>query len=276
VENAFGRSDEHGSVIRQAVAHSDRRELVAVGAIVLALLGLHAATNAQYDFHRDSLYYMDSARHPAWGYVDYPPVTPTIAGFSLWLFGPSVWWLRLWPSLGGAVMVVLAWLIARELGGGMAARLLAATGGATSLVLLGTNWLFQTVTFDQLVWMTAFWLTARFVRTGDSRLWLWLGVGETFLERPPRPTEQRTSELSMFFAPRRRVSAQPSLWSMAMLADWHHMQMKHGGSAQTSGSMWRQFCSPCHSNCLDISWGWCADVTQIRWRQIECPMHVRC
>jgi hypothetical protein len=36
------------------------------------VLGLHLATNALYDFHRDSLYYMDSARHPSWGYVDYP------------------------------------------------------------------------------------------------------------------------------------------------------------------------------------------------------------
>lgn len=144
--------------------------------MALAVLVLHLATNARYDFHRDSLYYMDSARHPAWGYVDYPPVTPTIARFSLWLFGPSVWGLRLWPSLAGAVMVVLPALIARELGGGRSARLLAAAGAATSLVLLGANWLFQTVTFDQLVWLTCLWLMARLIRTGDRRLWPALGV----------------------------------------------------------------------------------------------------
>jgi hypothetical protein len=140
------------------------------------VLALHAATNAQYDFHRDSLYYMDSARHPSLGYVDYPPLTPTFARLSLWLFGPSVWGLRLWPSLAGALMVVLAALIARELGGGRAARVLAAAGAATSLVLLGANWLFQTVTFDQLVWMSTFWVTARLLRTRDPRLWLAIGV----------------------------------------------------------------------------------------------------
>ena len=158
------------------MVRANRGEVAAVVGLALAVLALHLATNAQYDFHRDSLYYLDSARHPAWGYVDYPPVTPTIARFSLWLFGASVWGLRLWPSLGGAVMVVLAALIARELGGGRAARLLAALGAATSLVLLGANWLFQTVTFDQVVWLSALLVFARLVRTGDRRLWLAIGV----------------------------------------------------------------------------------------------------
>lgn len=147
-----------------------------VGALALAVLVVHLATNGLYDFHRDSLYYLDSARHPAWGYVDYPPLTPTIARLSLWLFGPSVWWLRLWPSLAGAAMVGLVAVIARELGGGRVALLLAAVGAATSLVLLGANWLFQTVTFDQVVWLAALWLLARIVRTGEVRLWPVLGV----------------------------------------------------------------------------------------------------
>lgn len=142
----------------------------------MAVLALHLATNGLYDFHRDSLYYLDSARHPAWGYVDYPPVTPTIARLSLWLFGPSVWGLRLWPSIAGAVMVVLAALIARELGGGRAARPLAAVGAATSLVLLGANWLFQTVTFDELIWLAALLIAARLLRTNDRRLWIGLGA----------------------------------------------------------------------------------------------------
>lgn len=160
----------------RTVRNPARFEMAMVAAMALAVLTLHLITNAQYDFHRDSLYYMDSARHPAWGYVDYPPVTPTIARFSLWLFGASVWGLRLWPSLAGALMVVLVALIARELGGGRPARLLAATGAATSLVLLGANWLFQTVTFDQVVWLTSLLIMARLVRTDDRRLWLALGV----------------------------------------------------------------------------------------------------
>lgn len=153
-----------------------RPEIAGIGALALVTAALHLATNGLYDFHRDSLYYLDSARHLAWGYVDYPPLTPLIARVSLWLFGPSVWGLRLWPTLAGAAMVVLAAMIARELGGGHLARMLAALAAATSLVLLGANWLFQTVSFDQLMWLVCLWLTARLVRTGDRRLWLALGA----------------------------------------------------------------------------------------------------
>lgn len=157
-------------------AYIRRSEVAVIGGLAVAKLTLHLATNGLYDFHRDSLYYLDSARHPAWGYVDYPPVTPMMGRLSLTLFGPSVWGLRLWPSLAGAMLVVLAALIAREFGGGRFARILAAVGALTSPVLLGANWLFQTVTFDQLTWLVSFWLAARLVRTQDRRLWLALGV----------------------------------------------------------------------------------------------------
>ena len=153
-----------------------RSERRIVGGIALAVLALHLATNGLYDFQRDELYYLDSARHLAWGFVDYPSLTPAIARLSLLIFGPSVWGLRLWPSLAGAIMVVLTAQIAGELGGGPTARILAAIGAAASPVLLGANWLFETVTFDQLTWLVCIWLVARIVRTGDRLLWLALGA----------------------------------------------------------------------------------------------------
>lgn len=154
--------------------HADRW---VIGGIALAVLMVHLMTNGLYGFQRDEMYYLDSARHLAWGFVDYPPLTPAIARFSLLLFGPTnVWGLRLWPSLAGAVMVVLSAQVACQLGGGRRARILAAIGAATSSVLLGANWLFQTVTFDQLTWLVCVWIFARVIRTGDRRLWLALGT----------------------------------------------------------------------------------------------------
>ncbi|MFZ0130096.1 MAG: glycosyltransferase family 39 protein [Candidatus Dormiibacterota bacterium] len=144
--------------------------------LALSVLALHLATNGLYGYHRDELYYLDSARHLTWGFVDYPPITPAIARLSEVLFGNSVWGLRLWPSLAGSAMIILSAQIARELGGGRTARLLAAFSAAASPVLLGSNWLFETVTFDQLAWLVCFWLTARIVRTGDRRLWVALGA----------------------------------------------------------------------------------------------------
>ena len=44
--------------------------------LALANLAIHLATDWLYDFLRDSVYYVASARHPAWENVDDPPITP--------------------------------------------------------------------------------------------------------------------------------------------------------------------------------------------------------
>jgi hypothetical protein len=149
--------------------------LAAVGALACLKLAVHLLTNGQYGYHRDELYYLASSRHPALGYVDYPAITPLLARLDTLLLGNSPWALRLLPSLIGACLVMLVPSIARELGGGRKAQLLAALATATSTLLLGSNWLFQTVVFDQLWWILALYLFARLMRTGDGRLWLAIG-----------------------------------------------------------------------------------------------------
>src|SRR5215470_2360320 len=153
-----------------------RVEVGGLAVLGLAKLVVHLLTNATLDFHRDELYYLASGRHLALGYVDYPPLTPILARLSLALFGPSVFGLRLFPALAGVALVVLAGLMARELGGGRFAQLLAAGAALASPMLLGANWLFQTVTFDQLAWTVALLLAARLVRTGEPRWWLAVGA----------------------------------------------------------------------------------------------------
>jgi len=148
--------------------------------LILALAGAklaaHLATDWQYGFQRDELYYVDTARHLAWGFVDFPSVTPLIAFLDQLAFPGSLEGLRLAPALAGSALVVLAALIARELGGDRLAQGLAGLAAAISPMFLGANLLFQTVTFDQLTWAGAIYVLARLLRTGDRRFWLLLGV----------------------------------------------------------------------------------------------------
>ena len=166
---------EPGSDYRIALARRVPAPIFAIIALALAKLALHLGTNGLYGYHRDELYYLASGYHPAFGYVDYPPLTPMLARLDSQLLGNSPWMLRLLPSLVGASLVVLIALIARELGGGRRAQILAALAAATSLLLLGTNWLFQTVTFDELWWIASIYVFARLLRTGDARLWVAIG-----------------------------------------------------------------------------------------------------
>src|SRR5271157_3298180 len=121
----------------------------------LALMGvlLHTLTNGQYGFHRDELAMLDDARYLAWGYVAYPPVTPFIARMALGVFGPSLVGVRFFAALAQAVALVLTGLMARELGGGRAAQIVAALAAAIGPVSLSAGVLFQYVSFDYLWWV---------------------------------------------------------------------------------------------------------------------------
>jgi 4-amino-4-deoxy-L-arabinose transferase-like glycosyltransferase len=130
----------------------------------------------RYGWHRDELYYLASSRHLALGYVDYPPLTPLLARLDQAIFPGSLPALRLLTVLAGAAIIVVAALIARELGGDRLAQTLAALAVLISPMFVGANILFQTVSFDQLVWAIACLLFVRLLRGADPREWLLLGL----------------------------------------------------------------------------------------------------
>jgi hypothetical protein len=138
-------------------------------------LGIGIAVSGVYGFHTDELYYIISGRHPAFGYVDFPPVTPMLARLDTSIFGISPWTLRLFPALTGAIVVFLTGVCALELGGGRWVAILASVLALLSPYLLAT-WLFQTVEFDELTWVIAIYLLLRILRSGDRRLFILLGV----------------------------------------------------------------------------------------------------
>lgn len=153
-----------------------RRDLLPVLAIAAAALAFHAALSGRYGFHRDELYYLVAGRHPALGYVDQPPLVPLLTRAVSAVMGDHLWPLRVVAGALHAVIVVVAGLIARELGGGRGAALLAALATAMAPLLMAAGGLFQTVVFDQLWWALCFLLVIRLLRGADPRGWLVVGT----------------------------------------------------------------------------------------------------
>ena len=123
------------------------RRVIWVGGVVFVVL---IALSPRYGFHRDELYFLDSARHLQASYVDQPVLTPLLAWVSLKLFGISLPGLRLWPALAAGATVVVSGLTARELGGSRRAQLLAAIGTGTMPALLAIGHLADTTPYDVL------------------------------------------------------------------------------------------------------------------------------
>src|SRR3954469_9982234 len=77
-----------------------------------ATLLIHLAVANRYDYFRDELYFIVCGRHPAFGYVDQPPLVPLLAAGTQ-LFGQHLWILRAIPALAGAALVYVVCGFAR-------------------------------------------------------------------------------------------------------------------------------------------------------------------
>ena len=77
--------------------------VLAAGVMVLGLLAVSGA----YGFHGDEMYYVVAGQHPAFGYVDQPPLTPLLSAGSVALLGVSPTAVRVLPALEMGLVVVL-------------------------------------------------------------------------------------------------------------------------------------------------------------------------
>lgn len=145
-------------------------------AIALVRLLLHVVLNAHYGFHRDELAVFADARDLAWGYVAYPPLTPALGHASLLLFGTSLAGFRFFAAVAQCTAMVFAGLIARELGGGRFAQVLAALATAAMPFALLTASQMQYTAFDFLWWVLIGWMLVRRVNRDDPRWWLGIGL----------------------------------------------------------------------------------------------------
>jgi 4-amino-4-deoxy-L-arabinose transferase-like glycosyltransferase len=109
--------------------------------------------------------------------VDFAPVTALLSEAARGLFGWSLVGFRGFAIFAGAATIVLAALIALELGGGRRAQVIAAAAVAFSPGLLSANSLFQPVSFDLAATMLVLWLALRLALGRGSWLALGLAVG---------------------------------------------------------------------------------------------------
>jgi hypothetical protein len=146
---------------------------VAAFAVLVAAVLLVLANG--YGFHRDELYFIVAGRHPDWGYVDQPPITPLLSAAAVDLFGLQPLAVRILPAISTAIVIGVTAAIAREYGGGTRAQLLAAAVAAGSAIL-GLGHLDSTATYDLLAWTLVTFGVIRILRGANPREWLWVGL----------------------------------------------------------------------------------------------------
>lgn len=130
------------------------------------LLQFHL-NGSDFDLHRDEYLHLDQGAHLAWGYVSLPPVTACIS-YIIHLLGGSVFWVRFFPALFGALTIAVVWKTIEALGGSRFALLLGGLGVLFS-ALLRLNGLYQPNSLDVLAWTALYYFIIRYIRSGDAR-----------------------------------------------------------------------------------------------------------
>lgn len=148
--------------------------VIVLGAV--AKFAIHLIHAPGYGYFADELYTIALSRHLAFGYVDLPPLVPALVALSRALLGESLFVMRIVPALAGSATLVFVCLIAREFGGKPFAVALSALGFIIVPLWLGAHSIFCYDGIDQLVLSGFLYTLTRFLRTGNRKLWIQLGL----------------------------------------------------------------------------------------------------
>ena len=149
-----------------------------IGVLALLKFAIHLGTNAfaGYGIFRDELYYIACSNHLALGYVDQPPLSIYLLSISRAIFGDSLFAIRLFPALAGALTVFFAGLIVRRLGGQKPAVRLAAFAVMLAPVQLAMHSYYSMNCFDSLLWAILAYIIVLIIQDDQPKWWILLGL----------------------------------------------------------------------------------------------------
>ena len=200
--------------------HSAGRDAAVLGVIAAADVAVHLAVANRYGYWIDALYFIACGAHLDWGYVDHPPLIAAIAAAARALFGDSLVGLRLPAALAGGLLVFLTGWLARALGGGRPAQVVAALAALVAPVYLAFAAVLTMNGFEPLFWMGAAYFVIRIAQGAPPRLWLLVGVclGVGLLNKHSTLFFAAALFAGMLLSPPRRLLASPWPWLGALLA----------------------------------------------------------
>ncbi|MBV8251409.1 MAG: glycosyltransferase family 39 protein [Chitinophaga sp.] len=147
--------------------------IVLIGFIILKFLLQYILISPEYDLQRDEYLHLDQAHHLAWGYLSVPPVTSWISYIIITL-GNTVFWIKFFPALFGALTMLIVWKTIEELGGDLFALITGATCVLFS-VILALNTLYQPNSLDVLSWTAFYFCVIKYINS-EKQKWLFVGA----------------------------------------------------------------------------------------------------
>ncbi|MFA0964728.1 ArnT family glycosyltransferase [Roseivirga sp. BDSF3-8] len=159
-------------------ARRDKERLILIGATCF-LFAFHLIGNAyfSYGYFRDELYYLACAEHPAWGYVDQPPLSIWILTVWKVLFGKSLFMIRMVPAIAIAGVIWFNGKTILRMGGNAVAVTIAAFCIITAPIFLAMGTYYSMNSLDMLFWSVAIYLVCGMVQAWRLTMKQWVVLG---------------------------------------------------------------------------------------------------
>lgn len=150
-----------------------KKTIILLAFILLKFVLQYVLISPEYDLQRDEYLHLDQAHHLAWGYLSVPPVTSWVS-YIIFLLGNTIFWVKFFPALFGALTLLITWKAIEVLKGNLYALVL----GATCILfssLLRLNTLYQPNSLDVLCWTGFYYIIIQYIATEKPK-WFFIGA----------------------------------------------------------------------------------------------------
>ncbi len=158
-----------------AKGRGDRGAIWAAWGVAAIVAAVHVATATEYGAFRNELYFIICGRHPAFGYVDQPPLVPLLAALTQFA-GRNLWLLRL-PAVAAATLLVpVTVMLAQLLGATTRGAWLAAIAAASATLVTAMTATLSTSTFEPVAFTLIAYFIVRALLFAEPRAFWWAGA----------------------------------------------------------------------------------------------------
>lgn len=135
-------------------------------------LALHLIADYHSGFQGDELLHIETGKHLAWGYMEFPPLIGLLAFIQNLFHSNSVFVNHIFPHISSIVILIFLAKTTIELGGKNKAVFLVLLAYIIAPSFGRSQQLFQPVVFSQLFWVLSFYALLRFAKNLDKKsLW---------------------------------------------------------------------------------------------------------
>jgi len=142
-------------------------------------LALHLIADFNSGYQGDEFLHIETGRHLAWGYMEFPPVIGLLAFIQNLFHSSSVFVNHIFAHIASLLILVLVALTVQALGGQTKAVFIALVCMLAVPCFGRSQQLFQPVVFSQLFWLLAFYQLVTFVNTTHNKYLFYLACSVT-------------------------------------------------------------------------------------------------